>query len=226
MKDFSEKDIEAAIFDLDGTLVDSMGHWQRMGITYLTLKNVQPEENLIEILYPLTIIQIAEYLKTRYGLSGDCQTIIKECNDVMETAYSSDIFLKSGVKEFLDILVNKNIPLYVATATDRHLVEIVLNRLNIAHYFKGIITSTEAGSAKAESPAIFDIARERLGSPRNKTVIFEDSLHAIETAAKAGYPIAAVYDDAAKADTDCIKNLSEWYAETFDEYVAAFTAKK
>ncbi len=223
MNDFSWDIIEGAIFDLDGTLVDSMQEWQNMGYTYIKLKNLEPEEKLNEKLYPLTIIQTAEYLNTAYGLNLDKETIIRECNGVMEAAYNNIIPLKPFVKEFLLLLKTKNIPMYVATATDRHLVEIALERHGIESFFQGIVTSTEAGSAKAESAAIFDIARKNLGTSLGKTIVFEDSYHAIKTAVAAGYPIAALYDLAAEKDLNEIKKISHWYSDSFESYVKSLS---
>lgn len=221
MQGFSLDMMEGAIFDLDGTLVDSMALWQSMGSNYIKLQGLEPEPKLNEKLYPLTIIQAAKYLKEHYGLDLDREAIIKGCNEVMEEAYNTKVFLKSGAKEFLDLLLAHNIPMYVATATDRHLVEVAFKKLDIAHYFKGIITSTEAGSAKAESPAIFDMARKKIGTSLAKTIIFEDSFHGIETAKKANYPVAALYDDASKSNEDDIKAISDWYGVTFNDYIEA-----
>ncbi len=223
MENFTWSSIKGAIFDLDGTLLDSMQQWQNMGSTYITLKNLVPEEKLNEKLYPLTIIQTAEYLRETYGLNLTKEEIVKECNAVMEHEYNTSILLKPFVKDFLCLLKEKNIPMYVATATDRHLVEIALEGHGIAEYFKGIVTSTEAGSAKAESPAIFDLALQALGTTVEKTVIFEDSYFAMKTAKEAGYPVAALYDLAAKRDLEEIKNIATWYSETFEEYVKALS---
>lgn len=219
MEGFSLDIIEGAIFDLDGTLVDSMFFWQNMGTNYIKLQGLEPEAKLNEKLYSLTIIQAAEYLKERYSLNLDCKAIIQGCNGVMEEAYNTKIFLKSGAKEFLDLLFAHNIPMYIATATDRHLVEVALKKLDITQYFAGLVTSTEVGSGKAESPAIFDLAREKMGTAIAKTIIFEDAFHAIETAKKASYPVAALYDDTAKSTKDDIKAISDWYGMTFNDYM-------
>ncbi len=223
MKNFTWDSIKGAIFDLDGTLLDSMQKWQNMGSTYLKLKNLEPEDKLNEKLYPLTIIQTAQYLKETYNIELTKEEIVKECNGVMEHEYNTTIPLKPYVKEFLDLLKAKNIPMYVATATDRHLVEIALEGHGIAEYFKGIITSTEAGSAKAESPAIFDMALQAIGTTVDKTVIFEDSYFAMKTAHEAGYPVAALYDLAAERDLENIKKLADWYSETFEFYVKSLS---
>ena len=147
------------------------------------------------------------------------ETVIKECNSVVEERYKTTVLLKPGVREFLPLLKAHRIPAAIATATDRYLVEIVLERLQIAEFFTGIVTSTEAGSAKAESPAIFHAARKLLGSTIEKTVVFEDAFFAVRTAKNAGYPVAALYDETARCPAEEMKKYCDWYAESFFDYL-------
>lgn len=218
---FSISDFEGAVFDMDGTLVDSMRMWQSTGSTYIKSKGLIPEDGLDRILYPMTMAELAEYLNKHYKLAQDNQTIITEYNSLVEQQYKTAIPLKSGVMEFLTLLKKHHIPAAIATATDRHLAEAVLERLKIAEFFTGIVTSTEAGSAKAESPAIFHMARKLLGTPIEKTVIFEDAFFAVRTAKKAGYPVAALYDETAQCSAEKMKEYSDWYALSFWDYLPA-----
>ena len=213
------KNIEGAIFDLDGTLVDSMKLWRRMFYDYLNARNIEAESDIDEKTYPMTIIQAADYLNDTYNLGLDTQTVIDGCNDIMAENYKHIIPLKPFVREFLDILYAKNIPMYIATATDRRLVQIALESLDLGKYFAGFVTSTEAGCAKAESAKIFDMARERMGTSFENTFIFEDSYFAIKQAKSEGYHIAALYDEGAEGTIDKIKEISDWYSETFEFYV-------
>ncbi|MGI5172899.1 HAD family hydrolase [Treponema sp. OMZ 840] len=211
---------EGAIFDLDGTLVDSMPLWDRMGSLYIRSKGLRPEKNLDKILYPLSLIEAAEYLCTRYKLTADRQTVINECNAVMEKLYADNAVLKPGVREFLALIKKQNIPAVIATATDRHLAESVLRHLNIADFFKGIVTSTEAGSSKAQSAQIFHLARHIIGSAVHKTVVFEDAFAAVCTAKKAGYPVAAVYDRSADDTREQAEQTADWYERDFFAYLS------
>lgn len=219
MKKFSITDFDGAVFDMDGTLVDSMQIWQSMGSSYIRSKGLTPEPNLDRTLYPLTIIDAADYLNTRYNLGMKPEDVIAGCNAVVEEEYRTTVGLKPGVTEFLKMMQKHGIKASIATATDRHLVEIVLERLDIARFFTGIVTSTEAGSAKADSPAIFHKARGLLGTSIEKTVVFEDAFFAVRTAKQAGYPVAALHDETAQCPPEKMKEFCDWYAESFWEYM-------
>lgn len=219
MKKFNITDFDGAVFDMDGTLVDSMHIWQSMGSSYIRSKGLTPEPNLDRTLYPLTIIDAADYLNTHYNLGMKREDVIAGCNAVVEQKYRTTVDLKPGVKDFLNLMEKHGIKASIATATDRHLVEIVLERLDIARFFTGIVTSTEAGSAKADSPVIFHKARELLGTSIEKTVVFEDAFFAVRTAKQAGYPVAALYDATAQCPPEKMKEYCDWYAESFLEYM-------
>ncbi|WP_428770079.1 HAD family phosphatase [Treponema sp. HNW] len=219
MKKFNITDFDGAVFDMDGTLVDSMRIWQSMGSSYIRSKGLTPEPNLDRTLYPLTIIDAADYLNTRYNLGMKREDVIAGCNAVVEEKYRTTVGLKPAVPEFLKMMEKHGIKASIATATDRHLVEIVLERLKIDRFFTGIVTSTEAGSAKADSPVIFHKARELLGTSIEKTVVFEDAFFAVRTAKQAGYPVAALHDETAQCPPEKMKEYCDWYAESFREYM-------
>ncbi len=213
------KNIEGAVFDLDGTLVDSMKFWRRMFYDYLNAKNITPDSDIDEKTYPMTIIQAADYLNENYNLGLTRQEVIDGCNNIMAENYRHIIQLKPFVREFLDILHERNVPMYIATATDRCLVDIALKSLDIEKYFAGVVTSTEAESAKVESAKIFDMACEKIGTTKKNTIIFEDSYFAMKQAKAEGYYIAALYDEGAEAQLADTKILAHWYADTFEDYV-------
>ena len=111
--------------------------------------------------------------------------------------------------------------MYVATATDRPLAEAALRHAGIDGYFRGIVTVAEAGAGKAESAEIYERAMRRLQSNKKDTVIFEDALHAIQTAKAAGFRVAAVYDASAEADQEEIRRISDYYIRSFEEMFEA-----
>ena len=106
--------------------------------------------------------------------------------------------------------------MYVATATDRPLAEAALRCAGIEGYFRGMITSQEAGQSKREGPEIYERALRRLRSNKKDTVIFEDAIHAVRTAKAAGFRVAAVYDPSEPAQEE-MKALSDYYIESFRE---------
>lgn len=107
--------------------------------------------------------------------------------------------------------------MYVATATDRHLAEAALKHAGIDGYFRGLITCAEVGEGKDTSPEIYERAMRRLRSTKKDTVVFEDALHAIQTAKSAGFRVCGVYDPSAEAEQAEIAWISDYYIRSFEE---------
>lgn len=210
--------IEYGIFDMDGTLLDSMWAWDTAADRMLAEMNITPLPEMREDIRPMTTEQVALYVKEHYGLDLTPGQLIDLFNRTMENFYKNEAKLKEGVLGFLRKMKEKNIGMCVATATDRYMVEIGLKRLGIYDYFDFIITCTEVGFSKS-SPLIFDKCIERSGSKKEKTWVFEDSEFAIETAKAAGYPTLAIYDESSKAFEDMKKRLADIYVYSFNEVV-------
>lgn len=225
LADFSFSILGGAIFDFDGTLVESMRVWRTLGATYLKRCGYEPEVDLEKKLYDMTIHEVAEYFKGRYQIAVSREQIISECYGIIEDAYKYTIELKPYAREFLSLLQQNSIPMYLATATDRHLVMPALERLNLLPFFKGVITSPEVGDGKSDSPKIYDFARKELGVPLEKAVVFEDAHHAVEMAQRGGYRVAALYDSCAFC-WDTIQTTAHWAAFSLKEYYDALQGTK
>ncbi len=204
------------ILDLDGTLLDSMGAWQNVGVKYLKTKGFTDiPSDLPSILKPLTILESANYIKTGWNIDLPQQTIADEINELMAQFYQNEVELKDGVSEFFERY--KDHKMCIATATDRYLVEHALKRVGLEDRFEFIITSTEVGNSKRQ-PDIFIEAAKRLSSEIKDAIVFEDALHAIISATSAGFYTVGVYDESFKHETEQIKevaneffdNLSDW----------------
>lgn len=209
--------LKGAIFDFDGTLLDSMEIWLTLGEKYLKWKGIIPAFNLYEQLKSLSLLEAAQYFQNEYGILSSEKTIIREINTLIGNDYRKSLLLKDSAEEFLGKLKNAKVKMCIATAMERSLVENALNRLKIADYFCGIITCGETGLGK-DSPEIFTKALELLGTSKNETVVFEDALHAIQTAKSVGFLVAAVYDASADKDKEEIKAVADWYLNSFDEW--------
>jgi HAD superfamily hydrolase (TIGR01509 family) len=107
--------------------------------------------------------------------------------------------------------------MYIATNTRRDLVEDGLRRNGLLSYFEGIITCPEVGQGKKEGPAVYEEALRLLGGTKEDTVVFEDALHPIRTAKKAGFRVAAIYDSSSEGEHEEIKALSDYYFYHYDE---------
>ena len=185
--------IKGTIFDLDGTLVDSMWIWDNIGEAYLRSLEIEPRENLAETFKTFTLEQAAEYYREHYGVTLSVNEIVDGVNKMVAEIYRTKVTLKSGVREFLETLKSQGVKMCVATVTDRPIVEDVLVNLGIRDFFSEIFTCAEVGYNK-ETPHIYRAALKALGTKKDETVVFEDALHALMTAKNDGFPVAAVYD--------------------------------
>ena len=185
--------IKGAIFDFDGTLVDSMFIWDTIGDDYLRTLGKEPNENLTETFKTFTLEQAAEYYRAHYGVTLSVGEIVDGVNEMVAEIYRTKVTLKDGVHKFLEDLRVKGVKMCVATVTDRPIVEDVLNRLGIRDFFTEIFTCAEVGYNK-ETPHIYRAALEALGTKKDETIVFEDALHALMTAKNDGFPVAAVKD--------------------------------
>ena len=201
--------IRGAIFDVDGTLLDSMFIWDTIGETYLRSIGYQPKENLNETFKNMSLHQAARYYQTEYGVTQSIDEIMDGVNAMLERYYRFEVPLKPGVAELLERLRQDGVRRCIATATDRHLVEAALDRCGVLSCFGEIFTCNEVGHGKDE-PDIFEAALRFLGTEKSETVVFDDSLYAIRTAKETGFPVAAVYDSHEK-EQDKVRLLADIY---------------
>ena len=211
------KAIRGAIFDVDGTLLDSMYLWDRVGEDYLRGKGIAPLPDMEERVRTMSMMQIAQYCQEAYGMTEPAQQIIDEINGMVLEKYRNEVQPKPGVKALLSMLREKGVALAVATASDRCLIEEALERTGLLPYFDVFLTCSEVGAGK-DSPAIFYTACKAMGTRPEETVLFEDSLYSMKTAKKEGFLVAAVFDESAAGETEEIRQLADWYVQTPEEW--------
>lgn len=211
--------ITGAIFDVDGTLLDSMGVWLDIGTLYLQTKGLTPHEghNLTEVFRSMTLTQSANYFRAHYGITDTVSAIIDDMNALVTDFYQNHVTCKPGVVRLLNDLTERDVRLCIVTASDRGVIEAGLARCGISHYFLRIFTCTEEGNGKDE-PAIFRTALHWLGTEKASTYVFEDALYAIQTAKKEGFPVVAVYDKSAEEQQSAIRTLADHYLSSFTEW--------
>jgi len=183
-----------AIFDVDGTLLDSMHLWTDFGANYLRSRGVEPKPGLKDILRPMTMQQSAEHFQTEYGMTDTVEELAAGVNAMLERQYGYEVQPKPGIVELLQLLRQQGVRMAIATATDRPLVEAALRRCGMWEYFDAVFTCTEVGAGKTK-PDIYLRSAEALGTAVSETAVFEDAVHAIHTAKTAGFPVVAIYDD-------------------------------
>ena len=209
--------LKGAIFDFDGTLVDSMFIWDTIGEDYLRSLGKEPHEDLKETFMTLTLEQATEYYRTHYGVTLSVKEIVDGVNTMVEGIYRTRVALKQGVADFLAQLKENGTRMCIATVTDRYLVEETLDRLGILQYFSEIFTCAEVGYGK-DKPIIYRKALEHLDTAKNETYVFEDSLFALKTAKADGFTTVGVYDRHENRQ-DNLKNLADYYIVDFADPV-------
>lgn len=208
--------LKGAIFDFDGTLVDSMFIWETFGEDYLRSLGKEPKENLREAFATFTLEQAAEYYRQNYGVTLSVEEIVSNVNEIVLQSYRTKVRLKSGVAKLLEKLKNQGVNMCVATVTDRFVVEEVLERLGVRKYFSEIFACSEVGCSK-ESPEIYNIALDYLKTDKKETVVFEDSFYALMTAKNDGFSVAGVFDKHEKNQVQ-MKANADYYISDYKHF--------
>jgi len=206
--------IKCAIFDFDGTLFDSMFIWDSVGEIYLRGLGKEPMPSMREDVRALSLYQSACYFRREYDLPLSAEEIMAGINQTIAHFYIHEVLPKPGVVDFLEQMKGAGIPMCIATASERCQIEAALSRCGMAHYFDAIFTCSEVGHGK-DVPVIFRKAMEHFGADRSSTVIFEDAIHAIQTAKADGFAVAAVFDSSEKRQKE-IRDLSDCYIADFE----------
>ena len=209
--------VEGVIFDLDGTLLNSMDVWDNVGAVYLVSKGVKPPKELNETLKIMSMLESAEYFKKKYGISDTTDEIINDVNQIVEDYYMNEAALKDYVSEMLETFQKLNIKMWVATAIDRKIAAGALRNNGIDKYISGITTCVEVGQGKS-SPLVYQTACKDMGIDIDQVIVVEDALHAIITAKKAGFKVVAIKDKHSENDRDAIVKIADRYINTFSEW--------
>ena len=210
--------MKAAIFDVDGTLLDSMGIWESVGARYLKSQGIEAEPDLWKIMFTMSIEEGASYLKNQYHLAWTESEIVQGVQDIVRDFYYEEAELKPGARELLQYLDGRGVVMALATSSVRSHVEQAFKRLGIWDYFQVMYTCSEVGEGKRESARVYQEASEYLGISPKDTYVFEDVLHALETAKTAGYAVAGVYDSYSEKDQERIRQMSDVYLYSLMDY--------
>ena len=199
-------DKKYAIFDMDGTLIDSMVFWKNLATEYLTSKGIlQIPADILEQIKPMTMSESAALFKERFALTGDAEA---QMNAMMDDHYRRDIPLKPGVLAYLQKLHKKGVRMCVASATAEHLMESCLSRLGVRQYFEFLLSCETVGAGK-RSPLVYHEAARRLGTVPSEIAVYEDALYAVQTAKMAGFYVTGVYDEASSGSWQRITKIAD-----------------
>lgn len=210
--------IKGAIFDMDGTIIDSMWVWNRIDMDYLKRRGTDVPPDLLENIGHLSFNETAKYFKDRFNLSESIEDIQKEWNDMAFNEYSNNVTLKPGVKKFLNILKTKKVKISLATSNSLPLIEAVLKNNGIYKFFDSITTTDEVERGK-NFPDIYLLAAKKIGLAPNECIIFEDILPAIIGAKASGAKVIGVHDFYSKNQMNDIMEKADSYIFEYNELI-------
>lgn len=210
------QEIKAAIFDLDGTLLDSMWVWEEIDKRFLGKRGFDVPADYLEAIAPIGARKAAEYTIERFGLNENVDDIVEEWFDMALTAYENEVECKPYVKEYLEHIRNKGIKLGVATSSDRKLIIPALERTGIISMFDTIVTVDQVERGKG-FPDIYEKAARDMGFENEECVVFEDILAGIKGAKMGGFTTVGVYETHSMYEHPEMKEMSDRFIMNFGE---------
>lgn len=208
--------ISGAIFDIDGVLLDSMGIWRDLGSRYLKKNNIVPNPDTDKVIHSMSMEQGAEYLKENYALHKETEKIFNEIKSMLRDFYFFEVCAKKGAADMLELLKEQNIAAVCATSSPREHVSRALERTGLLKYISKIYTTSEVGESK-HSPKIYLEAAKFLNTEPCETLVFEDSLYALKTAAAAGFRAVGVFDMFGADDKKDIEDCGTAFVEDLSD---------
>lgn len=208
--------IKAVLFDLDGTLVDSMSMWKEIDVDYLKKFGLPVPETLQQDIEGLSMYQTAVYFKETFGIPDSLEEIQNTWNTMAYDKYTNEVPLKPAVREFLELLKSKQIPCGIATSNSRVLTEAILRSHQVDEYFSVMMTGDEVTKGKPD-PQVYLKAAEKIGVDPKECLVFEDIPFGIMAGKRAGMTVCAVEDVYSMKDTEEKIRLADFYIKSYEE---------
>jgi len=209
--------IRYAIFDLDGTLLDSMWIWENIDLELLMKYGKIPSPALREKIRTMSVKDACEFFKDELSLSASVEEMIGIIGKIAEEKYEKEVRPKKYVPEMLRNFSENGVRMCVATASLRKNALTVLRKFDLLRYFDFILAADDVKTSK-DDPEIFNLCAEKLGVSPGRIVVFEDSFQAAQTAKKAGFPVCGVYDRFSREETENLKSFCDFYIENMGQW--------
>lgn len=210
--------IKGVIFDLDGTIIDSMWVWKQVDVEYLSKRNIELPVNLQKEIEGLSFTETALYFKKRFGISDSVEDIKNEWTNMVRDFYKASIKAKKGVREFLIYLKNNNYKIGLATSNFKELAIDVLKSNGLFDYFDEIVTTCEVPRDKSY-PDVFIETAKRLCVKPSECIVFEDTLTAVLGAIQANMKVIGVYDSLGTCTPEELSQKTELIIHDFDTII-------
>ena len=208
--------ITGAMFDCDGTLLDSLGAWRGLEEMLATEAGVEVSLEERARFTTFTIPEVAAYFHEVYALGKNAQAVQDLIGEYMMNYYRHEATLLPGVREFLESCARSNVAMSVVSSSAPEYLEAGLLAAGIREFFSAVVSVDDIGSSK-RTPHIFDYARARLGTAKATTWGFEDSLYAMSTLHQAGYPVLGLYDEGEHVSFEQLEDVTDLVVMSFEE---------
>lgn len=210
------QDIDAVIFDLDGTLVDSMWIWKKIDIEYLGRFGIAYQEDLQPSIEGMSFSETAHYFKERFAIPDSIEKIKSDWNEMTREKYKNEVPLKPGALAFMKRCRERGLLLGIATSNSRELVEEVADSLSFRPYFDVVKTACEVEKGKPARDIYLAVARE-LGVEPSRCMVFEDIVPGIMAGRQAGMQVCAVEDDYSLQKKQEKEALADYYIHDYHD---------
>lgn len=216
--------VTGVIFDCDGTLLDSMGAWLAAQNELAHRVGVDLNAEDVDIICALTIPETGDFMHKKFGLGSSGQEVVEMINELMLEYYRTKTQARPGALDFVKELNARGVRCSVASSTPTALLKIGLEEAGFTLYLDTIVSVDEAGASKRK-PAVYDLSRERMGTRKQSTWVFEDAVYALRTLKSAGYRSVGIYDNDISGTLDELSIadivICDFFDLNIDEFIAA-----
>lgn len=208
--------MKAAIFDMDGTLLDSMDEWRKLNVSLVREMGITLTDKQEKDLYSMSGMMVVEYLKECFGVDVPFSMLLQRSRNLMEQPYRGGIPLKPGARDYLKRLGERGVKRVLCTATPAHLALIALNKADMVRDLDYIFSTDMIGGSKKDAE-FYDRLCAFLGEKKEACVMFEDALYAMKGAREAGLGVIGITDGTNERDREAIIALCDRVIDSFDE---------
>ena len=209
--------IQGAIFDLDGTLVDSMRIWDNILTDYLDARGLSWEPQILQDIATMGLMESAAYVQKKYTLPYAPKEIVTQWEAMVFRLYAEEVKAKPGAVACVKALREAGVPCCIATSNFRKSTQAALRHIGLEEEFARILTADEVGGNKSQ-PDIYLAAAQYLDAAPQQCLVVEDMLEAVRTAKNAGFWVCAVYDETSSRGVEQqLREAADFYVKNLTE---------
>ncbi len=208
--------ITTVLFDLDGTLVDSMWMWSVIDVEYLGGLGVSVPGNLHREIEGMSFSETAVYFKEAFHIPESLEEIKNVWVNMARDKYAHEVGFKPGALAFLKELRKRGLKTGICTSNDRKLAQTAVDALGMGPYIDCVMTACEVRAGKP-SPDIYLAVASSLGAKPDSCLVFEDVPNGIQAGLNAGMRVCAMEDDHSRDQRDRVRSLAHYYIHSYQQ---------